>query len=286
MADIGTLVEDIYQLFKEPHECSEEAATELGQAIAEAISLRLNEKRDEPRTLRMSNLGRGDRQIWYEIHSKNIPKEELQPETKIKFLFGDILELMLLFLSREAGHDVSAEQAEVEVDGVKGHIDAIIDGHVVDVKSASSYSFKKFKSGDLRENDPFGYYDQLAGYSEGLGNIPGGWLAIDKQLGKITFLPADVDTLKSLNIPERIRHLKGVITETTPPARCYEAEPEGLSGNLKLGVNCSYCPFKQHCWQDANDGVGIRTFLYANKPIDLVHVEREPNVMEVTFNER
>ena len=51
---------------------------------------------------------------------------------------------MLLF-ARMAGHDVTEEQKELELDGVKGHKDATIDGWVCDIKSASSFGFKKFK---------------------------------------------------------------------------------------------------------------------------------------------
>ncbi len=40
-----------------------------------------------------------------------------------------------------AGHEVTDEQKEVELEGLKGHIDCKINGRVVDIKTASGFSF-------------------------------------------------------------------------------------------------------------------------------------------------
>jgi hypothetical protein len=281
---IDTLVKDIQGLFgEEPHECDPERVKELGLALGEKISARLAEdRRSQPGTLRMSNLGKPDRQLWYEVHRRDIG-EKLTPSTKIKFLFGDILELLLLFLAKEAGHEVTHEQEKVEVDGIYGSCDAVIDGVLVDTKSASKFSFEKFRKGELKYDDPFGYYEQLAGYSEGLGGLPGAWLVIGKELGHLTLLEAPKEDLSAIDIRTRIGHLKQVVSSEDMPERCYEPQEMGVSGNLKLGKNCSYCPFKQDCWKDANGGLGLRTFSYSGGPVHLVHVEKEPNVPEITF---
>ncbi len=281
---IDGLVPDILSLFQGGHECNEANVEALGSAIAMVVAKRLVERRDGAEDyLRMSNLGKPDRRLWYDTHYEGDQAEELRPEAKIKFLFGDILELLLLFLAKEAGHEVTHEQEEVEVDGVIGHVDAVIDGVVVDCKSASTFSFGKFKSGELRENDPFGYMEQLAGYSTALGSIDGAFLAIDKTLGNICLMKVDKDELEALNTKDRIQHLRGVLESDSPPDRCYAPEPIGESGNLKLGVNCSYCPHKFHCWSDSNDGIGLRTFIYAKGPVHMTKVVKEPQVLEVTF---
>jgi hypothetical protein len=148
-------VDDIYALF-EGHECSEERLKEFGEKLALVVGGRLREySNSRSPTLRMSNLGKPDRQLWYELNSDG-GKEELSPATKIKFLYGDILEALLLFLAAEAGHTVTSEQATVEVDGIVGNNDTVIDGVVVDCKSASTYAFKKFKHGTLAYDDPIG----------------------------------------------------------------------------------------------------------------------------------
>lgn len=204
----------------------------------------------------------------------------------MKFLFGDILECLLLFLAEEAGHTVTQKQAEVNVNGVLGHIDAVIDGVVVDVKSASTYSFKKFKDGSLETNDPFGYYEQLAGYSKGLDDIPGAFLAIDKTLGHITLLSVSTEQLVPLDINGRVQHLKEMLGSDQLPGRCYEDEAMGEGGNRKLGVNCSYCPFKQECWKDSNGGLGLRSFIYSTGPVYLTTVVKEPKTVEVFLERR
>lgn len=279
---IDTLVDDIKGLFSsEPHEADALNVSALGEQIAQTVAARLAEK-ERPGTLRMSNLGKGDRQIWYEVKG-GVTKEELGPETKIKFLFGDIWESIMLFLAKEAGHEVSHEQAEVEVGGVVGHMDAVIDGVVVDVKTASKFAFQKFDKGTLKDDDAFGYYEQLAGYSEALGGIDGAWLAVEKEQGKMALLKADKSELQALDIPGRIEHVKEVLASAEPPERCYEPVEYGKSGNLALGVNCSYCPFKKDCWADANDGIGLRTFIYSKGPVHMTEVVKEPDVMEITF---
>jgi hypothetical protein len=231
----------------------------------------------------MSNLGRGDRQIWYEIHKGEL-KDDLPPDTKVKFLFGDVWEAIMLFLAKEAGHEVTHEQAEVTVDGIVGHMDAVIDGVVVDVKTASKYAFRKFKDGTLAENDAFGYYEQLAGYAHALGDIDGAWLAVEKEQGHMALLKAPKAELATLNIRDRITHVKEVVASPEPPERCYPAEEMGKSGNMVLGANCSYCSFKDHCWSDANGGIGLRKFIYSKGPVYFTHVEKEPkDIYEVTF---
>ena len=91
-------------------------------------------------------------------------------------------------LVRATGHKVSDEQKEVDVKGVKGHIDCKIDGEVVDIKTASKFSFNKFREGRLREDDPFGYMSQLAGYEEAEKSSDGGFLVINKESGSFVFI--------------------------------------------------------------------------------------------------
>lgn len=285
---IDTLVEDIYALFGDgTNSLPVDLIQTTSDEIAHILSHRLSEatKEREP-TLRMSNLGRGDRQIWYELHAKRLglDYEKLSPVVLIKFMFGDVWESLILSLAEAAGHKVEYRQTEVEVDGIKGHNDAIIDGVVVDVKTCSKYAFRKFEDGTLADNDPFGYMEQLSGYCLGHGGLNGAFLAVEKERGKLCLLKYDYETqLKPYNIPDRIAHLKEVAASDTPPDRCYAPEEEGKSGNLVLGVNCSYCPFKATCWSDSNDGLGLRTFLYSTGPKSFVHVEKEPRVPEITF---
>jgi hypothetical protein len=195
------------------------------------------------------------------------------------FLYGHVIEELILFLAREAGHEVTDCQREVELAGIKGHIDAIIDGKVMDVKSASSRSFDKFADGSLKDNDPFGYIKQIGFYKQGLV-MDGGFLAMDKQFGHLTtYLPEE-----DVNVVPRIDELKYLAKEDTPEPvrlRAYDPVPYGKSGNYVLCTECKYCSHKLNCWADANDGKGLRAFMYSNGPIFFTKVVHTPKVDEV-----
>ena len=135
----------------------------------------------QSKTVRMSNVGRPLRRVWYYMQDTDLTKERMQPSTFIKFLYGHLLESVAILLIKLSGHTVTDMQKEVEVDGIKGHIDCKIDGEVVDIKTASNFSFKKFASGTLVDDDPFGYMAQLAGYEEAEGTEDGGFFAINKE---------------------------------------------------------------------------------------------------------
>lgn len=283
MKSIETLVDDIYSLVSNPREFSRDNIKAFGEALAERLANRLSEERGAG-TLRASNVGKPcERQLWYDIHSGN-DREPLPPAARLKFLFGDILEELLLFLAKEAGHTVQHEQAEIEVNGVKGHIDAVVDGRLVDCKSASTFGFEKFKSHGLGNDDPFGYLDQLGTYLSGAisGDLPlgdkdcGSFLVIDKTLGHICL---DTYPKPDKDFAQLVDRKRKMLDFPEPPERCYTDQPHQKSGNRKLGVACSYCPFKFKCWN------GLRVFDYAGKPVFLTEVVREPKVPELTNNQ-
>lgn len=275
------LVQDIYKVVQEGADVTPEQVEEFGRQLSNIIANRLKEDRSSRAfTLRMSNIGRGARQLWYQKRYE--PNEKLEGHTLIKFIIGDIAESLVLFLAKVAGHSVTDEQSEVTLDGIKGHIDADIDGVTVDVKSASQYQFKKFKYGTIAEDDAFGYIDQLGGYAKAR-NTDGAFLALDKSSGHLAYLQLSQKELGVDGISDRIKYLKEAVESEEIPKRCYDDQEEGASGNRVLGVNCSYCPFKTRCWADSNGGIGLRTFLYSNGPKFFTEVKREPKVHEVTF---
>jgi hypothetical protein len=264
-------------------EVTEKQAETFGKELSNLIVQRLKDQHTGERrkfTLRMSNIGKGARQLWYEKHFE--PEEKFEGPTLIKFIIGDIAEHLILFLADVAGHSVTALQDEVDIDGIKGHIDADIDGVTVDVKSASPFQFKKFKYGTIKEDDAFGYIDQLGGYCKARGTS-GAFLALEKVSGHLAYLPLTEQELGVDSVGERIEYLKKAVEQDEPPERCYPDQEEGASGNRVLGVNCSYCAFKRRCWSNSNGGLGLRTFLYSNGPKFFTEVKREPKVHEVSF---
>ena len=286
---IHTLVNDIYRLMetKEAEESVDvEAEIELfGENMKALMRTEFGRKRTtDRRTLRLSNIGRDDRVLWNVVNGTE--KEEIKPATYIKFMYGHLIEEMLLFMTRMAGHEVSDEQRVCEVEGIKGHMDCKIDGLVVDVKSASSFGFKKFKDGTLAMDDAFGYVDQIKAYAHACGETEFGWLAMDKANGHLAVLKYDLEDTQAPihehikgDIRERIKHVKEMVKGDEPTELCTETVPDGKSGNKKLGIKCSYCQYKKHCYPD------LRAFAYSYGPKFLSEVVNEPRVQEINLEQ-
>ena len=248
--------------------------------IKEAFNSWNNPVREKDGKLRMSVLGKPPRQLWYDRFSPKKTKS-YDASLNIKFLYGHILEHLLLYLAELTGHKIGDQQKKVEIDNIKGHIDATVDGEVCDVKSASSFSFKKFKTGELVGDDPFGYHAQLSGYEAGMGTTGGGFLVMDKSSGDVCFYKPD--ELAKPNVPNLIKTLQDTLKSKTPPDRCYQLS-ETKGGNKSLPIGCQFCSHKWECYKDANDGKGLRVFKYSNKFVYLAEVNRQPNVEEITQN--
>ena len=222
----------------------------------------------------MSNVGRPNRQLWYDIKS-NKDQEELSPAVIFRFLYGHVVEELLLFFVDLAGHKVEHQQAEVNVLGLKGHVDCIIDDVVIDIKSASDFSFRKFKDGKLSQDDPFGYLAQLAAYEHGFGKSGGGFLVANKSSGEICLYRPD--ELEVPNIESRLETVRAELKEDVPPReRCYPIIAKGKSGNMGLHNSCKWCRHKFQCNPD------LRVFKYSNTLEYLTKVEVLPGVEEVT----
>ena len=283
------VVADIYALMEskdaDPSVDVEAEIEKFGEGVKALMRTEFGrKKREDNRKLRLSNIGRTDRYLWN--HFNGTEGEELQPHTYVKFMYGHLIEEMLLFLTRMAGHSVTDEQKVCNVEGIVGHMDCKIDGVVTDVKSASSFGFKKFKDGTLAYDDPFGYIDQIKAYAHSEGQTEFGWLAMDKANGHLTYLKYDLtdteapvyEALKG-DIVDRVKHVKKLVEQPEPAEWCYQPIPDGKSGNSKLSTGCSYCQFKDHCYPN------LRVFAYSYGPKYLVDVVKEPKVQEVMPDE-
>ena len=289
MKRVEDVVQDIYALMEsrdaDPSVDVEAEIEKFGESVKALMRTEFGrKKREDNRKLRLSNIGRTDRYLWN--HFNGTEGEELQPHTYVKFMYGHLIEEMLLFLTRMAGHSVTDEQKVCNVEGVVGHMDCKIDGVVTDVKSASSFGFKKFKDGTLAYDDPFGYIDQIKAYAHSEGETEFGWLAMDKANGHLTYLKYDLtdteapvyEALKG-DIVDRVKHVKKLVEQPEPAEWCYQPIPDGKSGNSKLSTGCSYCQFKDHCYPN------LRVFAYSYGPKYLVDVVKEPKVQEVMPDE-
>lgn len=273
---IDTLISDIYSLFTQRKDVvKKEDVDEFAQSLSQIVVDRLGERKGG-NVLRMSNLGeKCDRRLWFKVNHPELA-EELSGPTYLKFLIGDVWEAVLLFLARAAGHEVLGQQDTVNLHGVPGHRDAVIDGNVVDVKSASSRSFEKFEAGLTKDKDDFGYVEQLTGYLEEAQNDPlvtnkdsAFFLVGDKTLGKLTLDKHDKSTR---DWEKLVREKQEMLQSPDLPRRAYDDVADGKSGNRKLGTACSYCEFKFSCWPN------LKQYNYSNGPRYLTKVKKEPRV--------
>lgn len=278
---LNNLIKDIYLTVDKgvDSEKLDKALSESLPSLHEVLLSRLSPDSLAAQDLRMSSIGdKCHRKLWYKKH-KPETAEELQPWVKIKFLYGDIIEWLALFLVSLAGYKVTGQQTELDVEGVKGHRDAIVNGTLIDVKSANSRGFDKFKNHGVLDDDPFGYMDQLSIYHhasapELTNKDTAAFLAFDKEMGHMVL---DEYPMPPRDWNTAVRKLKEVVDNKDQlPERGYQPVPHNKSGNMQLDLACRYCPFKKECYPE------LRTFLYASGPVYLTTVNKAPDVMEIT----
>ena len=274
MKSLTTLVDDMYGLVSG---ATAPATTNNGVTISYDKWFTERPTEREKKVLYFSEVGDPcPRRLWYRY---NQPEVATKPDGRalLKFFYGDMLEELVLNVAEDAGHSVTSKQERViyEIgDGwvVRGRIDAVIDGVVVDVKSVTKYSEEKFKN-DLQD-DPFGYYQQLNGYAAPLNHDSAGFVTIQKELGHVNYYPIEVNKglfrmqaehaveTVSLESPDTINRLPAVAQSKT-------------SKNKKLCTSCGYCNYKKQCWPE------MRTFMYSSGPEFLVEVVDTPRVLEI-----
>lgn len=281
---VYSLVQDVYKLIETKQADAgvdiDKLIDDFGESMKKLMrsEFRRDPKPFDGRKIRMSNIGKPDRQLW--LAKRDTPREKIMPHTLIKFLYGHMIEEMLLFLVRASGHEVTHEQHVAEVNGLRGSMDCKIDGVLMDVKSTSTYGFKKFRDATLAQDDPFGYVAQIKGYAHSEGETKYGWLAMDKQNGHLTVLLYDEEDTQApvheyinWHFPDRVEHVREMLKGEMPEP-CHELKVED-NGNKILPSGCSYCQYKQTCYP------GLRAFKYYNGPKFFAHVEKEPRANEI-----
>ncbi len=268
---IDTLVADIEALLVSGVAISDDQADQFGRNVATLIKDRLKPRTPRPNVLSLSMIGKPIKQLWFELKGHQ-REEPIDAPGYLKFLYGDLIEELLLFLCHLSGHSVLDRQKQVSVDGINGHIDCNIDGVTVDVKSSSSTGFKKFKYRGLLTDDSFGYVYQLSGYDQAQGGSGAAFLAMDKTTGDLCLMK--LDPHEQPDVRSRIAYINHCLSSDSPPVvSCSVATAD--NGNQVLKSPCSYCPHKHKC------NPGLRTFMYSTGPSHLTKVVKEPRVPEV-----
>lgn len=261
---------------------SDETIDQVCGDIKDAMQKQFGKKKDKKFRLRMSNIGRPTCQLWFE---KNHPEKALPRGNNfvMNMLLGDIVEAIFKGLLREAGakYENSANVGlNVSDTVVTGTYDIVINDSVDDIKSASDWSYKyKFESFDsLKNGDSFGYIGQLAGYAKASGKKAGGWWVVNKANGKFKYIPAD-----GIDIDTELAKIKETVDTVNDNTfkRCFEPEPELFrgkeTGNLVLNKNCTFCSFRQACWETLQELPSQMSQAKEPKMVQYVKLKGETN---------
>jgi|TARA_E500000318_G_scaffold91755_1_gene90130 hypothetical protein len=222
-------------------------------------------RKEEGFRIRMSGLGRPLCQL---IAERDGVEQEMDYNSLLRFLFGDITEAIMMYVLRESGINIVEAQKPVslELDGhlINGTLDVIIEDElgqkkVWDIKSSSEWAFRyKYKQGydAMKESDLFGYLMQGHLYAEATGLLFGGWIVINKSSGEILFVEApewqDEDRAYYLKeAREKIKALTDPSTKIKKYEPQFEIHKKEKTGNKLLPKECSLCSFRNHCWPDA-----------------------------------
>ena len=237
---------------------SQETIEQVAVDIKDALNRQFNTKRDEKFRLRMSNIGRPSCQLWFE---KNKPETALPKPTTfvMNMMIGDIVEAVFKAILRESNVKFeNSEEVTLEIDEkttISGSYDLVMNDAVDDIKSASDWSYKyKFDSYEtLHSGDSFGYVGQLAGYAQASNKKAGGWWVVNKANGQFKYVPAHIDMDKELDKVKK--NIKAVDSDEL--VRCFEPEPEMFrgkpTGNMVLNKNCTFCSYRQSCWENLRE---------------------------------
>jgi len=241
---INTVIPDVYEVMKSKDYSGDLStiAMQAGREVEEAIKNAF-EPYENKNELRMSSIGRCERAQWYAV--KGYTPEEIEGSVYLTFLQGHILEAVLVALIKLAGHDVQDQQKKHTVEGVNGSQDCTIDGELVDIKTASAWSFDNKFAEDGIKDDAFGYIKQLSGYGKSDDRKEGYFLAFNKNKSTLKLcrqqLEEDIDTY--------IVDLKDKMESDTPPMRLANATTfSKAEAKEKLCMTCAFCGFKEDCY--------------------------------------
>lgn len=235
---------------------------EAASFLKETLNKRFNGPPRGRFTLRMSNLGRPTCQL--QMEAKGIPVDDPDASTAMKFIFGDVVEIVSLAILKASGVpvDSTSNKCEIDINGtiIKGMDDLEIDDAVWDIKSASPWAFNnKFSKGfdAVKAEDSFGYIIQISLYAKARDKKIGGFIVINKVEGKwvVVEAPKSVD-LQAKEMQEAIEKVGKVIElikSDAPFERCFSDKPETWykkeTGRRVLSsISCQYCDWKKSCW--------------------------------------
>ena len=255
------------QAQNEPVAIPKSILEEFKEDCGKAIEKQFTDSREKEFRIRMSNIGKPLCQL--KMEKKYFNDESLKNfenyNYKLRNLFGDILEAVVVMLLKSVKANINSTQGNVKLDAeyfdIKGTYDIIIDDKVYDIKSASPFAFdKKFgeQGGGFEkfvEDDVFGYLSQGYLYSEATTKPFGGWIVVNKSTGEllVSSPPEDDEKYRQQALATVKKNIKALMDDE-PFERCFDLIEESFyqkkTGNKVLGTVCSFCSYKHKCWGD------------------------------------
>ena len=202
---------------------------------------------------RPSNLGRPLCQL--QMEAAGTRKADKNYSFKMIVTFGDAVEAILKAVLSSC--DIKYEEGSRFniTDTISGETDLYTDDKVDDIKSCSPWAYRNkflnFKG--MKDHDTFGYLTQLHLYAFGSNKKVGGWWAVNKSSGEVSYLEDEsTEDEVQQSVDNALVKVKA-LEDNKPFERCFEDEPETFrkkeTGNRVLGEVCSWCDFKFSCWK-------------------------------------
>jgi hypothetical protein len=227
------------------------------EKIAGAVFKRQFMTDDEPAPkgrIRLSSVGRCQRQTAYAFHGIEKSGKEIDARAKVVFWTGDLTELTVVNLAKLAGVNVVAtglQQLKIQlpVNGsmISGHPDGIVfedkGVYLLEVKSMSSFSYKKFEDGVIDET----YIAQVNAYMEALGLSRCIFIALNKDSGVLMERVIDKDP----NVVNKIRETIKTILHSTPESLPEAPKEYGPDVKGFYAWQCLYCAYWKRCRPNA-----------------------------------
>ena len=243
-----------------PVQIDEKLIDEFAENCKALIKKQFTSDRDRSFRVRMSGIGRPLCQL--QMEKAGAEREQSPYNNKLRFLIGDMIEALTVFIIKSSGIKVDSEQKGVKrknkyfENGLTGTYDIEINNKIFDIKSASDWSFKnKFNMGfgAVAEKDVFGYLSQGYLYADTEKKDFGGWIVINKSSGEIclTEPPKDDKVYKDKGLKVANDNINALM-QNKPFERCFDEVEETyrnkLTGNKRLDSVCEWCSFKHPCW--------------------------------------
>ena len=210
---------------------------------------------------RPSNLGRPLCQLQMEKKGTKYVKPSYN--FILRMMVGDIVEAVLKGVIKESGIGgyVSSQKLTTKLGEhtITGESDLAFDGKVDDIKSCSDYAFRnKFVSwSSLKDKDSFGYVTQLQIYASATGKPAGGIWALNVATGELYRIESTDTEDEVDSILAEAKDKVDVLASDAPFKRCFDDEPESfnrvITGNRKLGIECSWCKYRFSCWPNLQE---------------------------------